>query len=106
MGGWVESDCYTCVRPSVTMRYRVGGWVKNGRFWRYVIMQCPPSWILFIISIFFRMDSPTKLDFTGKLILAPMVRISMLPMRLLALDYGADIVYCEVLLILYYEVIL
>ena len=41
MGGWVESDRYTCVRPSVTMRYRVGGWVKNGRFWRYVIMQCP-----------------------------------------------------------------
>ena len=28
------------------MRYRVGGWVKNGRFWRYVIMQCPlgPVW--------------------------------------------------------------
>jgi hypothetical protein len=25
MGGWVESDRYTCVRPSVTMRYRVGG---------------------------------------------------------------------------------
>ena len=28
-GGWVESDRYTCVRPSVTMRYRVGGWVKK-----------------------------------------------------------------------------
>lgn len=35
------------------------------------------------------------LDYNNKLILAPMVRISMLPMRLLALDYGADIVYCE-----------
>ena len=35
--------------PSVTRvlgyrfnnRYMVGGWVKNGRFWRYVIMQWP-----------------------------------------------------------------
>ncbi|KAL6039352.1 hypothetical protein STEG23_014191 [Scotinomys teguina] len=31
----------------------------------------------------------------NKLILAPMVRVGTLPMRLLALDYGADIVYCE-----------
>ncbi|CAL8260139.1 unnamed protein product [Merluccius merluccius] len=30
--------------------------------------------------------------------LAPMVRIGTLPMRLLALDYGADIVYCEELI--------
>ncbi len=36
------------------------------------------------------------LDYVGKFILAPMVRIGTLPMRLLALDYGADIVYCEV----------
>ena len=35
-------------------------------------------------------------NYTNKLILAPMVRIGTLPMRLLALDYGADIVYCEV----------
>ncbi|XP_021343870.1 tRNA-dihydrouridine(20) synthase [NAD(P)+]-like [Mizuhopecten yessoensis] len=34
-------------------------------------------------------------DYSNKLILAPMVRISTLPMRLLALRYGADIVYCE-----------
>ncbi|NWR70159.1 DUS2L synthase, partial [Centropus unirufus] len=33
--------------------------------------------------------------FGGKLILAPMVRVGTLPMRLLALDYGADLVYCE-----------
>lgn len=37
----------------------------------------------------------SEIDYRNKLILAPMVRISMLPMRLLALDYGADIVYCE-----------
>ena len=36
------------------------------------------------------------MDYTNKLIMAPMVRIGMLPMRLMALDYGADIVYCEV----------
>jgi len=28
--------------------------------------------------------------------MAPMVRIGTLPMRLLALRYGADLVYCEV----------
>ncbi|KAI9145106.1 hypothetical protein BKA69DRAFT_1025258 [Paraphysoderma sedebokerense] len=33
------------------------------------------------------------LDFRNKTMLAPMVRISTLPMRLLALEYGADIVY-------------
>ena len=31
----------------------------------------------------------------GKIILAPMVRVGTLPARLLALDYGADIVFCE-----------
>jgi tRNA-dihydrouridine synthase len=34
-------------------------------------------------------------SYKQKLILAPMVRISTLPMRLLSLEYGADIVYCE-----------
>lgn len=38
------------------------------------------------------------LSYANKLILAPMVRVGTLPMRLLALDYGADIVYCEELI--------
>jgi len=38
---------------------------------------------------------PEKIDFRGKNILAPMVRIGTLPTRLLALKYGADIVYSE-----------
>ncbi|NWU83971.1 DUS2L synthase, partial [Onychorhynchus coronatus] len=38
------------------------------------------------------------LCFRGQKILAPMVRVGTLPMRLLALDYGADIVYCEELI--------
>ncbi|XP_032087202.1 tRNA-dihydrouridine(20) synthase [NAD(P)+]-like [Thamnophis elegans] len=38
------------------------------------------------------------LSFANKTILAPMVRVGTLPMRLLALDYGADIVYCEELI--------
>ena len=43
------------------------------------------------------MASPVeRLDYREKLILAPMVRVGTLPTRLLALDYGADIVYCEV----------
>ncbi|KAI5278180.1 Trna-Dihydrouridine(20) Synthase [Nad(P)+]-Like [Manis pentadactyla] len=36
-----------------------------------------------------------SLCYRNELILAPMVRVGTLPMRLLALDYGADIVYCE-----------
>ena len=39
-----------------------------------------------------------RLDYKNKVILAPMVRIGTLPMRLLALDYGADIVYTEELI--------
>ena len=37
-----------------------------------------------------------SLCYQGKRILAPMVRVGTLPMRLLALQYGADIVYAEV----------
>ncbi|KAG8223059.1 hypothetical protein J437_LFUL002007 [Ladona fulva] len=40
----------------------------------------------------------SKLDYRNKVILAPMVRAGTLPLRLLALDYGADIVYCEELI--------
>jgi tRNA-dihydrouridine synthase 2 len=36
------------------------------------------------------------MDFVNKLVLAPMVRVSTLPFRLLGLEYGADLVYCEV----------
>ncbi|XP_072374384.1 galanin receptor type 1b isoform X2 [Scyliorhinus torazame] len=39
-----------------------------------------------------------RLCYRNKVILAPMVRVGTLPMRLLALDYGADIVYCEELI--------
>ncbi|XP_017141563.1 tRNA-dihydrouridine(20) synthase [NAD(P)+]-like [Drosophila miranda] len=39
-----------------------------------------------------------KLDYRNKLILAPMVRVGTLPMRLLALEMGADIVYTEELI--------
>ena len=41
-------------------------------------------------------DAMSFLNYANKLILAPMVRIGTLPTRLLALRYGADIVYCEV----------
>lgn len=33
--------------------------------------------------------------YTGKVIVAPMVRVCTLPFRLLAIDYGADLVYTE-----------
>lgn len=36
--------------------------------------------------------------FNEKIILAPMVRVGTLPMRLLALEYGADLVYTEELI--------
>ncbi|XP_037077792.1 tRNA-dihydrouridine(20) synthase [NAD(P)+]-like [Pollicipes pollicipes] len=35
------------------------------------------------------------MDYSNKMILAPMVRVSTLPVRLLALQYGADIVFTE-----------
>ncbi|CAI9720034.1 tRNA-dihydrouridine20 synthase NADP+-like [Octopus vulgaris] len=41
------------------------------------------------------MDGSNIIDFRNKRILAPMVRVGTLPMRLLALDQGADLVYCE-----------
>ncbi|TKS73881.1 tRNA-dihydrouridine(20) synthase [NAD(P)+]-like [Collichthys lucidus] len=37
----------------------------------------------------------SRLSFRNITALAPMVRVGTLPMRLLALDYGADLVYCE-----------
>lgn len=39
-----------------------------------------------------------KMSFSNITALAPMVRVGTLPMRLLALDYGADMVYCEELI--------
>lgn len=44
------------------------------------------------------MTKTSKLTYDNKIILAPMVRVGTLPMRLLALDYGADIVYSEELI--------
>ncbi|XKL67104.1 hypothetical protein PGB90_010524 [Kerria lacca] len=41
------------------------------------------------------MTKYNKEFFQNKIILAPMVRMNTLPFRLLALDYGADIVYSE-----------
>jgi len=35
------------------------------------------------------------IDYANKVILAPMVRVGTLPMRLLSLQYGADLVYCQ-----------
>jgi len=41
------------------------------------------------------MSARNESQYRGKVILAPMVRVGTLPMRLLALDYGADLVYSE-----------
>jgi tRNA-dihydrouridine synthase 2 len=38
------------------------------------------------------------INYENKLILAPMVRVNTLPMRLLALEMGADLVYTEELI--------
>eukprot|EP00066_Takifugu_rubripes_P004156 XP_003967327.1 PREDICTED: tRNA-dihydrouridine(20) synthase [NAD(P)+]-like isoform X1 [Takifugu rubripes] len=40
----------------------------------------------------------SRLSFSNINALGPMVRVGTLPMRLLALDYGADVVYCEELI--------
>ena len=39
--------------------------------------------------------SNQEMDYSGKLILAPMVRVGTLPFRICALRHGADIVYSE-----------
>ncbi|XP_035520939.1 tRNA-dihydrouridine(20) synthase [NAD(P)+]-like isoform X1 [Morone saxatilis] len=44
------------------------------------------------------MMAANRLSFSNITALAPMVRVGTLPMRLLALDYGADVVYCEELI--------
>ena len=52
----------------------------------------------FKVFLFFQTEicmNMTKLDYRDKMILAPMVKIGTLPFRLLALEYGADIVYTE-----------
>ena len=36
-----------------------------------------------------------RLDYRNKMIMAPMVKIGTTPSRLVALDYGADILYTE-----------
>ncbi|XP_017007273.2 tRNA-dihydrouridine(20) synthase [NAD(P)+]-like [Drosophila takahashii] len=46
-------------------------------------------------SLGISMKTRQRLDYRDKLILAPMVRVGTLPMRLLALEMGADIVYTE-----------
>lgn len=43
-------------------------------------------------------DKVQRLDYSNKIILAPMVRVGTLPTRLLALEMGADIVYTEELI--------
>ena len=43
-------------------------------------------------------DKAPRLDYSNKIILAPMVRVGTLPTRLLALEMGADIVYTEELI--------
>lgn len=43
-------------------------------------------------------STSNRLSYAGKTILAPMVRVGTLPMRLLALEFGADIVYTEELI--------
>lgn len=48
-----------------------------------------------VISSESEMDKKVKDFYSDKVILAPMVRMNTLPFRLLALDYGADIVYSE-----------
>lgn len=43
-------------------------------------------------------ENGTTLDYRNMVIMAPMVRVGTLPMRLMALEFGADIVYTEELI--------
>lgn len=46
-----------------------------------------------------KLSSKYSISYKNMKILAPMVRVGCLPMRLLALKYGVDLVYCEVRLL-------
>ncbi|TRY85926.1 hypothetical protein DNTS_011937, partial [Danionella cerebrum] len=61
-------------------------------------LLCRPEFCLVRCSVMTMVSTAGSLCFSNKVILAPMVRLGTLPMRLLALDYGADIVYCEELI--------
>lgn len=50
----------------------------------------------FVVTVMAAGLSTPRLTYSDKVVLAPMVRAGRLPMRLLALQYGADIVYSEV----------
>ncbi|XP_026678266.1 tRNA-dihydrouridine(20) synthase [NAD(P)+]-like [Diaphorina citri] len=54
---------------------------------------------LLLVKIFYVLDmanaNQANINYSNKIILAPMVRMNTLPFRLLALDYGADLVYSE-----------
>ncbi|XP_017871372.1 PREDICTED: tRNA-dihydrouridine(20) synthase [NAD(P)+]-like [Drosophila arizonae] len=53
------------------------------------------KWLSFLSNLpRLKMKQP-RLDYRNKIIMAPMVRVGTLPMRLLALEMGADIVYTE-----------
>ncbi|KAL4706004.1 hypothetical protein ACJJTC_014226 [Scirpophaga incertulas] len=67
----------------------------------YPLFNCKAAHVFFLpnkilyISI---IQCNIMLSYENKIILAPMVRVGTLPMRLLALRYGADIVYTEELI--------
>ncbi|CAM4621388.1 unnamed protein product [Lepidochelys olivacea] len=77
-------------------RCRLGGWLRpcSAR-----ASEVPPARLSSAEHTTKGMTVNTPaLCFRSKKILAPMVRVGTLPMRLLALDFGADIVYCEELI--------
>lgn len=66
---------------------------------KVVLIQCTSDTDDYLIKPYFlcRKSRGSQM-YSNKIMLAPMVRIGTLPMRLMALDYGADLVYCEELI--------
>ncbi|XP_039359891.1 tRNA-dihydrouridine(20) synthase [NAD(P)+]-like isoform X1 [Mauremys reevesii] len=77
-------------------RCRVGGWLQQCSAGASEVPLARTSWAEHTTKGM-TVNTPA-LCFRSKKILAPMVRVGTLPMRLLALDFGADIVYCEELI--------
>ncbi|XP_064109697.1 tRNA-dihydrouridine(20) synthase [NAD(P)+]-like [Macrobrachium nipponense] len=62
-------------------------------FW-VTIPTVSPGLQIFLISVATKFSMESKM-YSRKIIVAPMVRVCTLPFRLMAIDYGADLVYTE-----------
>lgn len=85
--------CHTKSTVVLKPSQRLYTYFQKGLIWTIILKNCMVLNRWTVLN--FRMVKNCDL-YRNKTILAPMVRVGTLPMRLLAVRYGADLVYCEV----------